>query len=215
MNILKQEITKQEINKDSIFYIGLGKTGSASLFSSFPNRPTFHYHNYHYFNFVNGCNLKSNQELINFISNIGFMLGFKPVVIESIREPIERAISCLYHNTFNLDHDVNELLNYDINILKNDLEVYLKEKPFYSIVDIPKNITHIKLNLENIKDWKNELKKYNINDYNYREKNINKDKLYLQFKERVKNNIRWKKEELDYYYSFYNNTYTINYKFLV
>lgn len=182
------EITKPFINRESIFYIGLGKTGSASIFYSFPNRPTFHYHNYHYFNYVNGSNLKSNQELFNLISTIGYMLGFKPIVIECTRDKKARAISALFHNHFNdknLCH--KKLLNYNDEELRNLLLEYYNEKPVYKTVTIPNNIIHIILKLEEKNKWGDILTKYGINDYIAVDKNVNEHPLYIELKERCKN----------------------------
>lgn len=192
-NILDLEITKPLINKDSIFYIGLGKTGSASIFHSFPNRPTFHYHNFHYFNYVNNGNLKNNQELYNLISNIGYMLGFKPYIIECLRNPYDRAISATFHKYFNDKKlDIDDLFKMDINVLKRIVKHYYDEKPIYQTVNIPDNIIHITLKLEEREKWNDILKSYGINDFVNKSSNVNKSKKYKDFKKLVKNNISFK-----------------------
>ena len=186
VNILNLEITKQNIDVNSIFYIGLGKTGSASIFHGFPNRPCFHYHDYTYFNYVNGANLKSNQELIDLISNIGYMLGFNPVVIECTRNPMDRALSAIYWNYYNnknLDHhDLFKMTDEELTYILNN---YIKEKPFYKTVNIPKNIKHIILKLEDKNKWCDILKSYGINDYINKDCNINKDINYIKFKNKI------------------------------
>lgn len=189
-NILDLEITKKIITPQSIFYIGLGKTGSASIFHSFPNRPTFHYHNYTYFNYVNNGKLKSNQDLYNFISNIGYMLDFKPIIIEATRNPYKRAISALFHNYYNSKNkNHKDLLNMNIDKLKKELEKYLYMSPLYKTVIIPDNINLIILKLEEKEKWNDILKKYNINDYTPINKNVNNNDDYKKLKEIINNNI--------------------------
>jgi len=95
---------KHEVSKNktffpvpTIFYIGMEKTGSKSLLFGFPNHKVAHWHSLNYFEEKYETNLfsKNNIDLYDFGLYIGKKYKFKPLFIESIREPISQIISAI------------------------------------------------------------------------------------------------------------------------
>ena len=105
-------IIKQNKNKDngndlepipSIYYIGMLKSGSTSIQSGFPTKSVAHWHHINHFKSINKVKLQLNFSFIDFITYIGKKYNFKPLIIESIREPISQIIS----------HRMNHILLHD------------------------------------------------------------------------------------------------------
>lgn len=184
------EISNYVIDRNSVFYIGLGKTGSSSIFHGLKNSTTSvcHYHSHIYFNYVTGAKMKSDQELIDFISNIGYMLGFRPKVIECLREPRSRAISALWHNWFNDGYTIKELLQKPVDELELLLEPYLDENPFHQSVRVPDNIDFIVLHLEERDRWQNILKSHGI-DWEYLDTNVTTHPEYTELKKKLERTV--------------------------
>lgn len=81
-----------------IYYIGEGKSGSTSIKNGFPNVNVAHWHNVSYFEKIYKTKLLSsnNYDLYDLIIYIGNKYKFKPVIIESVRNPINRGISVIF-----------------------------------------------------------------------------------------------------------------------
>lgn len=88
---------RNEIPK--IFYIGQGKSGSASLLHSFPDVCVGHWHSVEYFEKQYNINVlsKNNLDLYDLIIYIGKKYNFKPLIIESLRENVNCCISYFFH----------------------------------------------------------------------------------------------------------------------
>jgi len=102
----RQEI-KININSNNIsefipkiYYIGDGKTGSASIKNGFPDVNVAHWHTTQYFEQIYNTKLLSynNLDLYDLIIYIGNKFNFKPIIIESIRNPIELGISRIFQH---------------------------------------------------------------------------------------------------------------------
>jgi len=108
-----------------VFYIGRGKTGSTSIKNGFGKINTAHWHNLRYFERIYDCQLLSSNgyDLYDLIFYIGKKYSFKPLIIESIREPVSLEISRIFqHIKFDRKHgDECELCK--IGRVKNAAEV--------------------------------------------------------------------------------------------
>ena len=94
----------------SIYYIGMGKTGSVSLLKGFPKNYVAHYHGISSFEKIYNTNILSvnNIDLYDIVLYIGQKIKFKPLIIECIREPIGQMISvCMQHLKFDRDCNCN------------------------------------------------------------------------------------------------------------
>jgi len=83
-----------------VYYIGNGKSGSRSIMEGFPNINVAHWHNINYFQIIYGTKLltNNNYDLYDLIIYIGNKYNFKPIIIESIRNPINSGISGIFHH---------------------------------------------------------------------------------------------------------------------
>jgi hypothetical protein len=83
-----------------IYYIGIGKSGSTTIYKGFSNVNTVHWHNVPYFEKIYNTKLltNNNYNLYDLIIYIGNKYNFKPIIIESIRNPISLKISSLFQH---------------------------------------------------------------------------------------------------------------------
>jgi len=88
---------KLSIPVPTIYYIGMEKTGSKSLLNGFPDHLVAHWHSTEYFEYIykNYQLSKNDLDLYDFVINLGERYHFKPLIIESIREPIAQIISAI------------------------------------------------------------------------------------------------------------------------
>ena len=135
-------IIKQNKHKDngndlepipSIYYIGMLKSGSTSIQAGFPTKSVAHWHHVNHFKSINKVKLPPTFSFIDFITYIGKKYNFKPLVIESIREPISQIIS----------HRMNHITLHDSCIC--NICNYSKSTPDCLIQEIKSTIT--------IDDW--------------------------------------------------------------
>ena len=115
-------------------YIGNGKTGSSSILRGFVNINVAHWHSVAYFERIYKTKLltSNNYDLYDLIIYIGNKYNFKPVIIESVRNPINLGISSIFQHikrdrkhktecelckikTYKSDNNINAI----INIIKN------------------------------------------------------------------------------------------------
>lgn len=179
------EISRPILDRNTVFYFGIGKTGSASIYHGFSDKGTVcHYHGSQYFNWVTGADTKDDTEVLKLISGIGYMLGFRPRVIECVREPKSRAISALFHEWFNLGKDIDELLQKPDHELKSMLQKFLEEKPVHETVKVPDNIEYIVLDLKDKAQWREKLLEYGL-DWTPIDSNVNNHPCYKVFKDRA------------------------------
>ena len=125
------EIWNNSVEKiPSIFYIGWGKSGSQSICNGFPKHKVAHWHNVGHFTQLYKSNLlsKNKYDLYDFIIYIGKKYNFKPLIIESIRDPVERNISAVFQTVeaiingyTNKMEDLNNPYMRLYNILKSDI----------------------------------------------------------------------------------------------
>ena len=97
ISIIKQNKHKDNGNDlepiPSIYYIGMLKSGSTSIQAGFPTKSVAHWHHINHFKSINKVKLPPTFSFIDFITYIGKKYNFKPLIIESIREPISQIIS--------------------------------------------------------------------------------------------------------------------------
>ena len=79
----------------SVFYIGSGKSGSKSICNGLETHTVAHWHSIDHFENTYKCNLlsKNNYDLYDLVIYLGKKNNFKPLIVESIRDPIEFNIS--------------------------------------------------------------------------------------------------------------------------
>jgi hypothetical protein len=85
-----------EDNKGTMFYIGLGKTGSMTLCNSIQNQNIFHSHGtscYDHYN--NNILTDNNLTCYDLVKMFGKTYNYKPLIIETIREPISILLSLI------------------------------------------------------------------------------------------------------------------------
>lgn len=110
-NIVKLVVRKKKVvsNKrlsevPQIYYIGMPKTASQSIVYGFPGISVSQWHNIKFFEkrFQTKILSENNLNLYDLIIYIGKKYNFKPLVIESIREPVGMLMSlCAQHLKFN------------------------------------------------------------------------------------------------------------------
>lgn len=91
-----------------IYYIGEGKSGSTTIISGFHNINIAHWHSVNYFEKRYKTKLLSsnNYDLYDLILYIGNKYNFKPVIIESIRNTLDKGISDIFqHIKINRKHN--------------------------------------------------------------------------------------------------------------
>jgi len=104
-----------------IYYIGDGKSGSSSIKNGFPNINVAHWHSVGYFENIYETKLLSsnNYDLYDLIIYIGNKYNFKPLIIESVRNPINLGISRIFQH-IKRDRGPNDYLGKQIKKYKSD-----------------------------------------------------------------------------------------------
>ena len=76
------------------------KTGSTSIKFGFPNNTVAHFHSVAHFEQIYNTNILSNNnlDLYDVVKYIGRKYNFKPLIIESIREPVSQLLSAFFQN---------------------------------------------------------------------------------------------------------------------
>jgi hypothetical protein len=113
---------KTDKMEGTIFYIGLGKTGSMTLCYSMINRNVFHSHSTKcYDNYCNNILSSNNLSCYDFVKMFGINFNYKPIIVETIREPISLLISLIFEfsrSKFTAQH------SYNLAIPKNIIDEY-------------------------------------------------------------------------------------------
>lgn len=119
----------ENMNK-TFFYIGIGKTGSSTICESLINRNVFHSHSSAcYDQFYDNILSNNNLTCYDLVKLYGEYFNYKPLIIESIREPISLMISLIGQftkNNFNTDHLFNKVISKEIideYIKNNDIKI--------------------------------------------------------------------------------------------
>jgi hypothetical protein len=122
-----------------VFYIGIGKTGSSSL-KKYIDETVAHWHDEQYFETIYQTDMltKNGIYLYDLILYIGNKYQFKPLIIESYREPVARSISGLAHrnrisetSTTSYGEFKNQLT---VELIKSTSEPYsIKWKSYFSV----------------------------------------------------------------------------------
>jgi len=97
-----------------VFYVGVGKSGSQSICTGLPETAA-HWHREEYFERIYDTKILSTQDisLYDFINYIGVKYNFKPLIIESYREPVARIISHISQRIHKGRLEVNSLKEYE------------------------------------------------------------------------------------------------------
>lgn len=155
-----------------VFYIGIGKTGSSSI-KKHIKETVAHWHDETYFEDIYQTDLltKNYIYLYDLILYIGKKYKFKPLIIETYREPVARSISGLAHR-----NRISEISTTDYDELKTRVTVdfitstsepySLKWKSYFSVDLVSefnksenyfyKELEDVKLlflKLEDVKNW--------------------------------------------------------------
>ncbi len=99
LRINKKSKDKSEL-LPRVYYIGVGKTGSSCIKNGFPKTNTAHWHSVEYFESIYKTNIlsKKNYDLYDFIFYIGSKYNFLPIIIESIRNPLDLELSTFFQH---------------------------------------------------------------------------------------------------------------------
>lgn len=143
-----------------VFYIGIGKTGSSSI-KKHIKETVAHWHDETYFEDIYQTDLLTKYSicLYELILYIGKKHRFKPLIIETYREPVARSISGLAHR-----NRISEISTTDyeefktritVDFITSTSEPYsLKWKAYFSvdlIADFNKSKNYFYKDLENVK----------------------------------------------------------------
>jgi hypothetical protein len=116
ISIIKQNKHKDNGNDlepiPSIYYIGMLKSGSTSIQAGFPTKSVAHWHHINHFKSINKVRLPPTFSFIDLITYIGKKYNFKPLIIESIREPISQIISHRMNHITLHDNCICNICNY-------------------------------------------------------------------------------------------------------
>lgn len=183
-----------------IYYIGDGKSGSSSIMNGFSNINVAHWHNVSYFEIIYKTKLLSsnNYDLYDLIIYIGNKYNFKPIIIESVRNPINLGISRIFqHIKYDRKHEHEcelckiKKYKHDNNI--NAITEIIKKHTSNEINRLPQSCNLFKkhFNIDLLSSFDKELNYY-FNDIN------NVYLLFLKFEdiknwpEIINNNLPYK-----------------------
>ena len=130
----------------SIYYIGMPKTGSTSIKFGFPNNTVAHFHSVAHFEQIYNTKLLSNNnlDLYDIVKYVGQKYNFKPLIIESIREPVSQLLSAFFQNHRNKEFNKN-FISYEnwVNYENRGIQsIYLWKKHFN--IDLTHNFKRYK-----------------------------------------------------------------------
>ncbi len=135
----KELFIKNNETIPEIYNIGWGKSGSTSLMHGL-DRTAAHWHVEFYFERIYGTKLLSENDisLFDLALYIGKRYGFKPLIIESYREPIARGISILNQQIMNKQKKANDVSEFidclNPDLFKKYVEPYsLKWKDYFKV----------------------------------------------------------------------------------
>ena len=185
---LIKEVILRGTKHPEVFYIGKGKTGSASIFKGITDKSICHWHGTQYYERIHNTNILSQNNLTIYDYIEWVDQNIHPVfVIECYRDPISQFVSSLFQwfGSLNIDK-VNQILHDFFPKITFQKEL---EKPNSYL-----NVIYLKT--ENSSNWENELEKYNIHYKN----NIANKQTSLKYHQ-IKSLIKLPKWKLDLIYS--------------
>lgn len=180
--ILKRlkEVNVNDTPYPTVFYVGMGKAGSASLFYGIQNATVAHWHNTEYF-----CRIHNNYDLPNngksiydFIHDLGELYSFRPIVIESFRDPIAQRLSW-YFQVFK-----GITSKQAIHAMQSDFWMYSRNFEIEVEIDYF-NFDYIELKFDEIGSWQKQLAEYGLEylpKHENKRANIEYDKAREQLK---------------------------------
>ena len=248
INLIYVKKIEVKVNLDSkkicnfmpkIYYIGDGKSGSSSIMKGFPNINVAHWHGVVHFEAIYKTKLLStnNYDLFDLIIYIGDKYNFKPIIIESIRNPINIGLSRIFqHIKYDRNHEKecemcqikkyksDNNMNAIIDIVKKYIKSEINRKPYS--YEMFKN--HFNIDLTS--SFNKELNYYfndstnvyllflKFEDINNWTKIINNklpykfilqhtNKTVDEFYEKTKKNIKYSKEELQPFLNCFKMTF--------
>jgi len=109
----KEICIKNKLKIPRVYYVGQGKTGSTSLYRGF-SETAVHWHSEQHFETAHKTTLLSDNNicLYDLILYMGHKYDFKPLIIESYREPIARNMSMVAERHLPAYRDSSEITNY-------------------------------------------------------------------------------------------------------
>lgn len=123
-----------------IYYVGLGKTGSANFLQAFPKHTVAHWHSLSYFRRIHGKDsLKGYNNLYDYIFDLCSEHNIKPLIIECFRDIVAQRVSTYFQKYKNI---FDENSTYDL-IMSELFTDEFKFQP-YSPKLIPKYLTELK-----------------------------------------------------------------------
>lgn len=150
-----REVNINTTSYPTLFYIGMGKTGSSSLFHGVKSHTIAHWHDTMYF-----CRIHNNYSLIkeglnvyDFANDIGKDNDFEPIFIEAVRDPVAQRLSW-YFQIFK-----NATAQQVIHAMQND-EWYFELNHFKEGMEV--EIEPIILRFEDIHTWQMQLALHGI-----------------------------------------------------
>lgn len=219
--ILSRSIEVSVKNNNSlpkVFYIGMGKTGSSSI-KKYINETVAHWHDEAYFETIYQTDLLTQNDicLFDLVLYLGIKYNFKPLIIESYREPVARLISGLAHRnriseiaTTSYDEFKTQLT---VELIKSTSEPYSVKWQSYFSVDVVADFNHTSnylfrelkevnllfLKLENVKNWPSIIKLTGYSYENIKSNDATKSKL-SNFYTEVVSKFTLSEEDLNHIY---------------
>lgn len=95
------------------------KTGYISLSNGFYNDDVAHWHGTYYFEYIYDTSILTSNgyDIYDLIEYIGEKYNFKPLVIESFREPVSQSLSYFFHK---INLRTNKYLSFYMKKLKKN-----------------------------------------------------------------------------------------------
>tara|TARA_Y100000589_G_scaffold329858_1_gene377747 strand:- start:838 stop:1743 length:906 start_codon:yes stop_codon:yes gene_type:complete len=128
-----------------IYYIGSGRSASKYLIYCFYNNTVAHWHDTAHFEKCYSPDDKllsnNNYDIYDLILYIGKKFKFKPLIVESIREPISKTLSAIFYQFKNryLPPKCNSITSIRNNMSSNDLINIKKRIKPMGVPDINKD----------------------------------------------------------------------------
>jgi len=171
----------------TVFYIGMGKTGSASLYYGIKSHSVAHWHNTEYYCRIHNDYrlLENDMTVYDLVEEIGQQHNFTPIVIESFRDPVAQRLSW-YFQVFKgiTAKQAIHAMQSDLWQYESNLEIERSHDLHYA-GDPNRLFELIHLRFEDIELWQEQLSLHDI-DWQPTHSNKRKNYEYVKAKETLK-----------------------------
>jgi len=203
-----------QLNNVQYLMYTTGKTGGATLYNTLQDDAysAYHTHSEEYFNIVNGQSNFTLEDFIDYTIENNLSKGRRTYIIDSYRTPIEHTISAFFQNIHNYlpnykALNINQIIDkfnhlkfyelgnnpsyfYIFKYLKQSTDIQFDFERGYYHKNIDKDISLIKLRLNDIDRWGSILSELIGKEIELKSINLAKDKDYNKIYEQFKDSYR-------------------------